>query len=163
MSDVTVVGLFRNDDAARTALRQMDAAGFPPDRVGIVAGNVRQAREVAGSFSPTAAVIGAVIGALVGLGFGLASSMSVNGAAATVASLAMFVAMFALIGAFIGALAGRAKAPKPHDYEKYERAVELGDALVTIRCTSSQQDQARRALQTAGATAVRVEETPETV
>jgi len=163
MSDVTVVGLFRNDDAARTALRQMDAAGFPPDRVGIVAGNVRQAREVAGSFSPTAAVIGAVIGALVGLGFGLASSMSVNGAAAPVASLAMFVAMFALIGAFIGALAGRAKAPKPHDYEKYERAVELGDALVTIRCTSSQQDQARRALQTAGATAVRVEETPETV
>lgn len=163
MSDVTVVGLFRNDDAARTALRQMDAAGFPPDRVGIVAGNVRQAREVAGSFSPTAAVIGAVIGALVGLGFGLASSMSVNGAAATVASLAMFVAMFALIGAFIGALAGRAKAPKPHDYEKYERAVELGDALVTIRCTPSQQDQARRVLQTAGATAVRVEETPETV
>ena len=163
MSDVTVVGLFRNDDAARTALRQMDAAGFPPDRVGIVAGNVRQAREVAGSFSPTAAVIGAVIGALVGLGFGLASSMSVNGAAATVAGLAMFVAMFALIGAFIGALAGRAKAPKPHDYEKYERAVELGDALVTIRCTSNQQDQARRALQTAGATAVRVEETPETI
>jgi len=158
MSDVTVVGLFRNDDAARTALRQMDAAGFPPDRVAIVAGNVRQAREVAGSFSPTAAVIGAVIGALVGLGFGLASNMSVN-AAATVAG----VAMLAVSGAFIGALAGRAKGLKPHDYEKYERAVEMGDALVTIRCTSSQQDQARRALQTAGATAVRVEDTPETV
>ena len=158
MSDVTVVGLFRNDDAARTALRQMDAAGFPPDRVGIVAGNVRQAREVAGSFSPTAAVIGAVIGALVGLGFGLASNMSVN-AAATVAG----VAMLAVSGAFIGALAGRAKGLKPHDYEKYERAVEMGVALVTIRCTSSQQDQARRALHTAGATAVRVEDTPETV
>ncbi len=158
MSDVTVVGLFRNDDAARTALRQMDAAGFPPDRVGIVAGDVRQAREVAGSFSPTAAVIGAVIGALVGLGFGLASNMSVN-AAATVAG----VAMLAVSGAFIGALAGRAKGLKPHDSEKYERAVEMGDALVTIRCTSSQQDQARRALQTAGATAVRVEDTPETV
>jgi len=167
MSDVTVVGVFRNDDAARTALRQMDAAGFPPDRVGIVAGNVRQAREVAGSFSPTAAVIGAVIGALVGLGFGLASGMSVNGPAATVAGVAMFamagVAMFAMIGAFIGTLAGRAKGLKPHDYEKYERAVEMGDALVTIRCTSSQQDQARRALQTAGATAVRIEDTPETI
>lgn len=159
MSDVTVVGVFRNDDAARTALRQMDAAGFAPDRVGIVAGNVRQAREVAGSFSPTAAVIGAVIGALVGLGFGLASDMSVNGPAATVAG----VAMFAIIGAFIGTLAGRAKGLKPHDYEKYERAVEMGDALVTIRCTSSQQDQARRALQTAGATAVRIEDTPETI
>jgi len=159
MSDVTVVGLFRNDDAAKTALRQMDAAGFPPDRVGVVAGNVRQAREVAGSFSPAAAVVGAVIGALVGLGLGLASGMSVNGTAATVAG----VAMFAMIGAFIGALAGRAKALKAHDYEKYERAVDMGDALVTIRCASAQQDQARQALQTAGATAVRVEDTPETV
>lgn len=157
MSDVTVVGLFRNDDAARTALRQMDAAGIPPDRVGIIAGDVRQAREVAGSFSLPAAVIGAVIGALVGLGFGLASDVSVN-PAATVAG----VAMLAVSGAFIGALAGRAKGLKPHDSE-YERAVEMGDALVTIRCTSSQQDQARRALQTAGATAVRVEDTPETV
>ncbi len=72
MRDVTVVGLFRNDDAAKTALRQMDAAGFPPDRVGIVAGNVRQAREVTGSFSLPAAVVGAIVGALVGLGFGAA-------------------------------------------------------------------------------------------
>lgn len=159
MSDVTVVGVFRNDDAAKTALRQMDAAGFPPDRVGVIAGNVRQAREVAGSFSPAAAVVGAVIGALVGLGLGLASGMSVNGTAATVAGMAMF----AMIGAFIGALAGRAKALKAHDYEKYERAVDMGDALVTIRCASAQQDQARQALQTAGATAVRVEDTSETV
>lgn len=159
MSDVTVVGVFRNDDAAKTAVRQMDAADFPPDRVGVVAGNVRQAREVAGSFSTTAAAIGAVIGALVGLGFGLASGMSVNGAAATVAG----VMMFAIIGAFIGALAGRAKALKPYDYEKYERAVDMGAALVTIRCASTQQDEARRALQTAGATAVRVEGTAETV
>lgn len=96
MSDVTVVGVFRSDDAAKTALRQMDEAGFAPDSVGVVAGNVRQAREVAGSFSPAAAVIGAVIGALVGLGFGLASGMSVNGPAATVAG----TLMFAIIGAF---------------------------------------------------------------
>lgn len=159
MSDVTVVGVFRSDDAARAALRQMDEAGFAPDSVGIVAGNVRQAREVAGSFSPAAAVIGAVIGALVGLGFGLASSMSVNGPAATVAG----TLMFAIIGAFIGALVGRAKALRPHDYEKYERAVAMGDALVTIRCDAANQDQARRALQGAGATAIRVEGTPETV
>lgn len=39
---------------------------------------------------------------------------SVNGPAATVAG----TLMFAIIGAFIGALAGRAKALKPHDYEK---------------------------------------------
>lgn len=159
MSDITVVGVFRNDDAARGALRRMDAAGFPPDRVGVVANNVRQAREVAGSFSPAAAVVGALAGALVGLGFGLATGMSVNGAVATVAG----VVLFALIGAFIGALAGRAKGFKPRTYEKYQRAVDLGDALVTIRCADGQQEQARRALQGAGATAVRIEGTSETV
>lgn len=159
MSDVTVVGLFRNDDAAKTALRQMDAAGFPPDRVGIVAGNVRQAREVTGSFSLPAAVVGAIVGALVGLGFGAA----VNTAGSMGVAIGFAMVLFAMIGAFIGALAGRAKALKAHDYEKYERAVDMGDALVTIRCASAQQDQARQALQTAGATAVRIEATPETV
>lgn len=159
MSDVTVVGVFRNDDAAKAALQKMDAAGFPPDRVGVVANNVRQAREVAGSFSPTAAVIGAVVGGLVGLGFGLATGMSVNSAAATVGG----VIMFAIIGAFIGALAGRAKLLKPHDSERYQRAVDMGGALVTIRCAPDQRDAAQQALQAAGATAVRVEGTVETV
>ncbi len=159
MGDVTVVGVFPHDDAARAALRQLDDAGFPADRVGVVAGNVRRAREVAGSFSLRGAMIGAGIGALVGLGLGLASGMSVNSAVAT----PLGMVMFAMIGAFIGALAGRAKGLKAHDYEKYERVVDMGDALVTIRCAEAQQDQARRALQTAGATAVRVEETGETV
>lgn len=158
MSDVTVVGVFRNDDAAKAALQRMDAAGFPPDRVGVVANNVRQAREVTGSSSPTAAVIGAIAGGLVGLGFGLATGMSVNSLAATVGG----VIMFAIIGAFIGALAGRAKVLEPRG-EKYQRAVDMGDALVTIRCAEGQQEQARRALQSAGATAVRIEGTPETV
>ena len=158
MSDVTVVGVFRNDDAAKAALQKLDAAGFPADRVGVVADNVRQAREVAGSSSPAAAIIGAAIGGLVGLAFGLASGMSVNGAAAIVGG----VIMFAIIGAFIGLLAGRAKVLEPGG-EKYQRAVDRGDALVTIRCAEGQQEQARRALQTSGATAVRVEGTPETV
>ena len=159
MADVTVVGVFRNDDAAKAALQKMDAAGFPPDRVGVVANNVRQAREVAGSSSPTAAVIGAIVGGLVGLGFGLATGMSVNSMAATIGG----VVMFAIIGGFIGMLAGRARVLNAGDSDKYQNAVDMGDALVTIRCAEAQQDQARRALQTAGATAVRVEGTAETV
>jgi len=159
MGDVTVVGVFLHDDAARAALRQLDDAGFPADRVGIVAGNVRQAREVAGSFSPRAAMIGAGLGALVGLGLGLASGMSVNSAVAT----PLGMVMFAIIGAFIGALAGRGKALKSHDYEKYQRVVDKGDALVTISCADDARERARAALTEAGATAVRVEETGETV
>ena len=159
MADVTVVGVFRSDDAAKAALQELDAAGFPPDRVGVVANNVRQAREVAGSSSPAAAIVGSIVGGLVGLGFGLATGMSVNSAAATVGG----VIMFAIIGGFIGMLAGRTRALNAHGSDKYERAVDLGDALVTIRCAEGQQDQARKALQAAGATAVRVEGTPETV
>ena len=159
MSDVTVVGVFPHDDAARAALRRLDDAGFPADRVGVVVGNVRQAREVAGSFSSRGAMIGAGLGALVGLGLGLASGMSVNSAVAT----PLGMVMFAIIGAFIGALAGRGKALKSHDYEKYQRVVDKGDALVTIRCTAEAQERARAALSAAGATAVRVEETGETV
>ncbi len=159
MSDLTVVGVFRNEDAAKAALGRLDADGFAPDSVGVVAANVRQAREVAGSFSPAAAVVGAIAGGLFGLGLGLATGMSVNSAAATVVG----VGMFALIGAFIGALAGRSKLLKSHDYAMYQRAVDMGDALVTIRCAEAQQDEARRALQAAGATAVRVEGTAETV
>lgn len=157
--DVTVVGVFKHDEAARSALRQLDEAGFPADRVGVVAGNVRQAREVAGSFSPRAAVIGAVVGAIVGLGLGLASGMSVNNAAAT----PLGMVMFAIVGAFIGGLAGRGKALKADEYEKYERVVDKGDALVTIRCAEGDQGRAREALSAAGATAVRVEGTAETV
>lgn len=159
MGDVTVVGVFPSDDAARAALRRLDDAGFPADRVGVVANNVRQAREVAGSFSARTAVIGALIGAGVGLALALASGMSVNNAAA--APLGM--AMFAMVGAFIGMLAGRGKALKAHDYEKYQRVVDQGDALVTIRCADEARDQARSALTAAGATAVRVEGTAENV
>jgi len=159
VADVTVVGVFPHDDAARGALRQLDEAGFPADRVGVVAGNVRQAREVAGSFSPRAAMIGAVIGALVGLGLGVASGMSVNNVVAT--PLGML--MLAIVGAFIGGLAGRGKALKSHEYEKYQRVVDKGDALVTIRCAAGEQERARTALTGAGATAVRVEGTAETV
>jgi hypothetical protein len=159
MSDVTVVGVFRNDDAARTALRGLEDAGFPPDRVGVVANNVRQAREVAGSFSPTGALIGAGVGALVGLGFALA----VNTAGSQGVAVGFAMVLFAIVGAFIGMLVGRAKALKPRDYEKYESAIDRGDALVTIRCGSGEEGPARQALERVGATGVRVEGTVETV
>lgn len=159
MADVTVVGVFPHDDAARAALRQLDDAGFPADRVGVVAGNVRQAREVAGSVSPRVSVVGAVIGAAVGLALALA----VNAGGDQGVAIGIAMLMFAIIGAFIGWLAGRGKALKSHDYEKYQRVVDKGDALVTIRCAAEAGERARSALSAAGATAVRVEETGETV
>src|SRR6266704_2267292 len=61
---VTVVGVFASGSAARAAIRSLERSGFPADRVGIVDDNVRNAREVAGSFSPQGALVGAMLGAL---------------------------------------------------------------------------------------------------
>lgn len=159
MADVTVVGVFPHDEAARAALQHLDEAGFPADRVGVVAGNVRQAREVAGSASPRGALVGAAIGAAVGLALALA----VNAGGAQGVAIGVAMLMFAIIGAFIGWLAGRGKALKAHDYEKYQRVVDKGDALVTIRCAEGDEGRARQVLTGAGATAVRSEGTAETV
>lgn len=159
MADMTIVGVFPHDEAARAALRHLDEAGFPADRVGVVAGNVRQAREVAGSASPRGALVGAAIGAAVGLALALA----VNAGGAQGVAIGFAMVVFAIIGAFIGWLAGRGKALKSHDYEKYQRVVDRGDALVTIRCPEEDAGRARQVLSGAGATAVRIEGTVETV
>ncbi|CAN5258141.1 hypothetical protein BH18CHL2_BH18CHL2_01950 [soil metagenome] len=157
---VTVVGVFRDDDAARAVLPRMTEAGFPPDSVGVVAGNVRQAREVAGSFSPRGALAGAIVGLLIGVVFAFMMGGDIG---SNPIALALGGVGFGFAGAAIGALAGRAKALQPRDYEKYERAVDMGDALVTISCDPVQQGRARSALEQSGATAVRVEGTGDTV
>ena len=157
---VTVVGVFPDENAARATLPRMTEAGFPPDSVGVVAGNVRQAREVAGSFSPRGAIAGGIIGLLVGIlfAFMIGGDLGVNPVVPALGGVG-----FGFAGAAIGALAGRARALQPREYGKYERAVDMGDALVTVNCEPAQRDRAREALERFGATAVRVEDTGETV
>ena len=157
--EITVVGVFGNEDAARAALPKMTKAGFAPDSVGVVSDNVRQAREVAGSFSPRGAVVGAAVGLVVAVVLGLiVRGQTLNDAAAF-----PLAALLVIAGGAIGALAGRARAFQARDYGKYERAVDMGETLVSIRCEPGRRDEARRALEDAGASAVRVEDTAEAV
>ena len=156
----TLVAAFPDQERASEAAHALDAAGFPPDHVGLVAGNVRQAREATGGFSVQGAIAGAIVGAL------FAVALVVFGGEAMRANLvAVFLGAPALIVAFaaIGALFGRAKLFKPGRYERYERVVGMGDALVTVSGPSAELARARTLLERHGATAIRREDTGEAV
>ncbi len=156
-----MVGVFRRESDARQAAHALDIAGFSADRVGIVAKNVRQAREMAGSYSPQGALAGAMLGALLAALFVVFGGESVrqNPTGIVLGGVALVVAFTA-----IGWLAGRARIFKDEDYEQYEDAVEEGESLVSVVCeTEDGADQARLILERAGAVEVRREESTEAV
>jgi hypothetical protein len=158
---VTIVGAFSSGTAASEAAGELERAGFAPDRIGIVAGNVRQAREMAGSYSPQGALGGAVLGALLAVAFVIFGGESVrqNPVAIVLGGTALVVAFAA-----IGWLAGRARVFKEDQYEDFEEHVEHGEVLLSVVCsTEDGAEQARVMLERAGATEIRVEKGSEAV
>jgi heat induced stress protein YflT len=158
---LTVVGVFTSGTAAREAARRLERAGFPPDRIGIVAGNVRQAREVAGSYSPQGALAGALLGALLVAAFVIFGGEMVrqNPFSVVLGGVVLVVAFTA-----IGWLAGRARVFKEGEYEEFEAHVEQGDVLVSVVCeTGDGVEGARAMLERAGASEIRVERSGEAV
>jgi hypothetical protein len=158
---VTIVGAFSSGTAASQAAGELERAGFAPDRIGIVAGNVRQAREMAGSYSPQGALGGAVLGALVAVAFVIFGGESVrqNPVAIVLGGTALVVAFAA-----IGWLAGRARVFKEDQYEEFEEHVEHGEVLLSVVCsTEDGAEQARVMLERAGATEIKVEKGSEAV
>ena len=158
---VTIVGVFPHGTAASKAAVTLERAGFAPDRVGIVAGNVRQAREMAGSYSPQGALAGAMLGALVAVAFVIFGGESVrqNPIAIVLGGLALVVAFGA-----IGWLAGRARVFKQDEYEEFEDHAEQGEVLLSVVCsTQDGAEQARVMMERAGATEIRVEKGSEAV
>jgi hypothetical protein len=160
LKEKSLVAAFRDHDAAVAAATALDSAGIPPDHVGVVAENVRQAREAAGSFSAAGAIAGAIIGALVAVAFVIA-----GGDAMRQNLVAIVLGAPALIFAFagIGALVGRAKLFQSREYERYERAVDRGEALVTVSGSPELLERARRILEDHGALRFRREATGEAI
>jgi hypothetical protein len=157
----TVVGVFPNGAKARDAVRSLERAGMPSDRVGVVRGNVRQAREVAGSYSPQGAITGAVIAAILIAAFVVFGyrSVSINPVGIVLGGFALLVALTA-----IGWLAGRARVFKREEYEDFEDDVASGETLVQVVCGEPESvDQVRALLERAGADQVRFEDTAESV
>src|SRR3954462_6287349 len=120
----TINATFDHEEQARAAVRHLERAGMPPDRIGVVTGNVRQAREVAGSYSPQGALAGAMIGALLVVGY-----VVFGGEQVRQNPVAIAMGGFAIIGglAFIGWLAGRARVLKHDDYEQAEDEAASGE------------------------------------
>jgi hypothetical protein len=160
LKEKSLVAAFPDHEAAISAAAALDAAGIPPDHVGVVAENVRQAREAAGSFSPAGAIGGAIFGAVVAVIFVIAGGETMRQNV-----VAIFLGAPALIFAFaaIGALVGRAKLFQSREYERYENAVERGEALVTVSGSPELLARARRVLEEQGAVRFRREATGEAI
>jgi hypothetical protein len=160
IKEESLVAAFPDHEAAVTAATALDAAGIPPDRVGVVADNVRQAREAAGSFSTAGAIGGALLGSVIAVVFVIAGgeTMRQNLVAIVLGAPALILAFGA-----IGALVGRARLFQSHDYERYERAVDRGEALVTVSGPPELLSRASRILEEHGALRFRREETGETI
>jgi hypothetical protein len=157
----TITGVFPTDTAARSAVQRLERAGMPPDRIGFIAGNVRQAREVAGSYSPQGAIVGAILGGLVVVAFLVLGGESVrqNAASAGIGAAAIIIGL-----TFIGWLAGRARVFKQDESAEFEDDVASGNVLVTVVCdTLDGADQTRAILERAGASDVTVENSAESV
>jgi hypothetical protein len=158
---VTVIGVFPSGETAREAAAKLERVGYAADRIGIVAGNVRQAREVAGSYSPQGALAGAMVGALLTAAYIVFGGESVrqNPGSIAIGGVVLLVAFTA-----IGWLAGRARLFKKDEYEEFEDHVDQGEVLLSVVCsTADGADQAEVILESAGATDIRVENSAESV
>ena len=160
LKEESLVAAFTDHESAIAAATALDAAGIPPDRVGVVAGNVRQAREAAGSFSAAGAIGGAIFGALLAVVFVVAGgeTMRQNIVAIVIGAPALVLAFAA-----IGALVGRAKLFQGDRYESYEDSVDRGEALVTVSGSTEMLGRARRVLEEHGAVRFRREATGEAI
>ena len=160
LKEESLVAAFPDREAAVAAATALDAAGIPPDHVGVVAGNVRQAREAAGSFSAAGAIGGAVLGAVIAVIFVVAGGdvMRQNVVAIVLGAPALVFAFAA-----IGALAGRARLFQKDEYERFENAVDRGEALVTVSGPPELLSKARRILEDRGALRFRREATGEAI
>jgi hypothetical protein len=156
----TLNAVFDHVEDARAAVLALERAGMPPDRVGLVTENIRQAREVAGSYSPQGAIIGAIVGILLMAGYVVFGGEQMRN------PLAIAMGGFAIVGGLtaIGWLAGRARLFKQDRYEHFEDESAMGEILVSVVCdTPEGADTTRAMLERGGAREVRVEESGESV
>lgn len=157
----TIIGVFDTETRAQRAISVLERAGMPPDRIGIVNDNIRQAREVAGSRSPQGALVGAMLAAILVVGYIVfgGEQVRINPVGIAIGALPILAA-----GALIGFLAGRSRVLKHDEYNQAEDEVEAGEVLLSVVCsTPDGADTTRAILEREGAREVRVEQSGESV
>ena len=153
MSD-TIVGLFTTPQDAAAAVHTLEARGFAPEDISIVAGEAFN-KEAFGIDSHSKLPEGVAIGAGAGGAIGaLAAGLTAVGVVAT--GGAGIIAAGPLVAALAGAGAGAAggsviggavgAAIPEHEVKHYEDAIDKGSVLVGVECPQSEaKDKAKEA------------------
>ena len=144
-----ITRMFDTRDHALAAVRDLEAAGFSHDDLGVVASNsdrsgvtdVRSEHDTGHASSGTG--IGATLGTLVGGGAGLAAALgaiAIPGIGPIVAAGALVATLTgagagALAGGIIGGLTGAGVSEK--DAPVYAEGIRRGGSLVTVRTDES--------------------------
>jgi hypothetical protein len=134
----TVVGMFTNRQDAEAAIRELKAAGFGQDRIGVALQDRDEQRDLiesTGSEAAEGAAAGAVSGGLVGGLIGLLGSLLIPGVGPIVvggvlASTLTGAGIGAATGGIIGALVGLG-VPEA-DAQHFDAGLRTGRTLVTV-------------------------------
>ena len=137
----TVVGMFTNRPDAEAAIRELKAAGFGEDRIGVALqdreeqGDLRDRMETSGREAAGSAAKGAVSGGLVGGLIGLLGSLLIPGVGPIVvggvlASTLTGAGIGAATGGIIGALV--ALGVPEADARHFDEGLRSGRTLVTV-------------------------------
>ena len=134
----TVVGMFPTRNEAEAAIRELKAAGFSDEQIGVALQDTDEQRELvesAGVSTAEGAATGAVSGGLVGGLIGLLGSLLIPGVGPIVvggvlASTLTGAGIGAATGGIIGALVGMGvpEADAPH----FDQGLRSGRTLVTV-------------------------------
>ncbi len=148
----TVVGVFRSQSEAQQAVRELKAAGFGDDQIGIASQHTEGSHTVAvDDGEATKASTGAVAGATAGLGAGALWGLGIVAgvlpaigpviAGGALAAIAASAAGTAVAGGLAGALVGLGIPEEEAGY--YHKEFEQGRTVVTVRAMGASYDTAR--------------------
>ena len=173
----TITRMFDTREHALAAVRDLEAAGFPHDQLGIVASNADNSGvthtgtadhavhsdTAEGAKSGTG--IGATLGTLVGGGAGLAAglgALAIPGIGPIVAAGALVAALTgagagAVAGGLVGSLTGAGVSES--DAHVYVEGMRRGGSLVTVSADDTRRAEAERILDSHGPVDTRARET----
>jgi Heat induced stress protein YflT len=129
----TVAGIFPDRRSAENAIVDLKAAGFDPERIGIVMRDRSDARQVAEDqdVSTTAgAVTGGVLGGTAGALLAATGALAIPGVGPFITGGVLATLVGGAAGWLVGALAGLGLSRDEAEY--YQNRVEQGGVLVTV-------------------------------
>ncbi len=148
----TIVGVFDGPNHAEQALSGLQAAGFTPEQVSVVAHDKRDVQQLAehsdmaGEGAATGAVTGGMLGGLAGFLIGISALVipgigPIVGTGIIVSTLAG-AGIGAAAGGLVGALTGQGVPEE--DAREYESHVRQGSILLTVHALSPEEERHAR-------------------